>query len=191
MVIPIRNYAVAFGERARPGRSGPRPRGPHEALDFCAARFARARRCSARGRADLFSACFRTRPVRAPGLQKTRAVTEFCRPRALTRRFAGVFKPALSPNGAMTFQPRAERSAALGSLAKRKPALKGRSIRGAGRGIGSPLQGFGASPTPTQGDALGWNSFAPLGLNTSGHAEWQPGRLRFPRFERDLEREFP
>ena len=40
-------------------------------------------------------ACFKTRPVRAPGLQKARIVTEFCRPRALTRRFAGVFKHAL------------------------------------------------------------------------------------------------
>ena len=41
------------------------------------------------------SACSKTRPVRAPGLQKTRVVTEFWRPRALTRRFAGVFKHAL------------------------------------------------------------------------------------------------
>ena len=39
--------------------------------------------------------CFKTRPVGAPGLQKARIVTEFCRPRALTRRLAGVFKHAL------------------------------------------------------------------------------------------------
>ena len=149
----------------------------------------------------------------------------------------------VSPNGAVTSQPRAERSAALGWTAKRKSALKGRPInryesssldgrnkkrvrlprpvrheRGEGRGEGCftmasgptlrsassprpsppfrtkereteapertarnfaqtdtggaarenrpPLQGFGPSPTQTQGDALGWNGAAPLGLNT-------------------------
>ena len=43
---------------------------------------------------------------------------------------------------------------------------------GTARGNGSPLQGFGASPTPTQGDALGWYKSAPLGLNT--HGDWSP-----------------
>ena len=38
---------------------------------------------------------------------------------------------------------------------------------GAAREIGSPLQGYGSSPTPTQGDALGWYKSAPLGLNIS------------------------
>ena len=74
----------------------------------------------------------------------------------------------VSPNGAMTCQPRAKRSAALGWIAKINPALKGRTTGGAARGNGSPLQGLSASPTPTQGDALGWYMTAPLGLNTYG-----------------------
>ena len=41
-------------------------------------------------------ACLKTGPVRAPGLQKAGVSTEFCRPRAVTRRFTGVFKKALS-----------------------------------------------------------------------------------------------
>ena len=40
-------------------------------------------------------ACLRTRQVRAPGLQATGFSAKSCRPRALTRRFPGVFKPAL------------------------------------------------------------------------------------------------
>ena len=70
-----------------------------------------------------------------------------------------------SPNGAMTYQPRAKRSAALGWIAKINPALKGRTTGGAARGNGSPLQGLSVSPMPTQGDALGWYESAPLGLN--------------------------
>ena len=70
-----------------------------------------------------------------------------------------------SPNGADLSQPRAERSAALGWIAKGNPALKGRPMCGAARGNGSPLQGFVAWPASTQGDALGWNGSAPLGLN--------------------------
>ena len=80
-----------------------------------------------------------------------------------------------SPNGAAPFQPRAERSAALGSIANGNPALKGRSMDGAARGNGSPLQGFGAYPTPTQGDALGWDGAAPLGLNRNFRC-WSRGR---------------
>ena len=72
----------------------------------------------------------------------------------------------VSPNGAGPYQPRAKRSAALGWMAKWNLALKGRSMGGRVRGNGAPRQGFAASPTPTQGDALGWNSIAPLGLNT-------------------------
>ena len=41
-------------------------------------------------------ACLKTRPVRAPGLQATGFSAKACRPRALTRRFPRVFKPALS-----------------------------------------------------------------------------------------------
>ena len=73
-----------------------------------------------------------------------------------------------SPNGAMTYQPRAKRRAALGCIATWTLALKGRPMGGAGRGDGSPLQGLSASPTPTQGDALGWYMAAPLGLTTYG-----------------------
>ena len=40
-------------------------------------------------------ACLKTRPVRAPGLQMTGFSAQPCRPRALTRRFPGVFKHAL------------------------------------------------------------------------------------------------
>ena len=38
---------------------------------------------------------------------------------------------------------------------------------GAARGNGSPLQGFGVSPTPPQADAQGWYESAPLGLNAN------------------------
>ena len=38
--------------------------------------------------------CLKTRPVRAPGLQEWPNWAIFCRPRALTRRFCGVFKQA-------------------------------------------------------------------------------------------------
>ena len=90
-------------------------------------------------------------------------------------RHDGPFLPQreylFSPNGAMLYQPRAERSVALGWTAKRKPALKGRPMGGAARENWSPLQGFGPSPTPTQGDALGWNGSAPLGLNTCRREE--------------------
>ena len=74
----------------------------------------------------------------------------------------------VSPNGAVPFQPRAKRSDALGWNAKGKAALKGRPIGGAAPGNGSPLQGFDAFPTPTQGGALGWYGAAPLGLNRHG-----------------------
>ena len=40
-------------------------------------------------------ACLKTRPVRAPGLQCVAISAVSCRPRALTRRGAGVFKQAL------------------------------------------------------------------------------------------------
>ena len=43
---------------------------------------------------------------------------------------------------------------------------EGARYGGAARADGSPLQGLGALPTPTQGDALGWYRAAPLGLNT-------------------------
>ena len=72
----------------------------------------------------------------------------------------------VSSNGAMPYQPRAERSAALGWTTQWNIALKGRSMGGVMRCDGSPLQGFGPMAIPTQGDALGWNSIAPLGLNT-------------------------
>ena len=39
-------------------------------------------------------------------------------------------------------------------------------MSGAARKHRSPLQGFGPFPTPTQGDALGWNGSAPLRLKT-------------------------
>ena len=70
-----------------------------------------------------------------------------------------------SPNGADSCQPRAERSAAQGWTGRGNVALKGRSTGGVVRGDGSPLQGFGFSQIRTQGDALGWNVIAPLGLN--------------------------
>ena len=70
-----------------------------------------------------------------------------------------------SPNGADSYQPRAERSDALGWIAVGNSALKGRAIAGAARRIGPPLQGFVATTTPTQGDALGWYGTAPLGLD--------------------------
>ena len=44
-----------------------------------------------------------------------------------------------SPNGAMTYQPRAERSEALGWITKGNPALKGRAIDGAARGHPRPI----------------------------------------------------
>ncbi len=40
-------------------------------------------------------ACLKTRPVGAPGLQRRAVFTVSCRPRALMRRFRGVFKQAL------------------------------------------------------------------------------------------------
>src|SRR6266498_3923432 len=42
-------------------------------------------------------ACLKTRPVRAPGLQRMAISAVSCRPRVLTRRGAGVFKQALRP----------------------------------------------------------------------------------------------
>ena len=44
-------------------------------------------------------ACLKTRPVRAPGLQRMAVSAVSCRPRALTRRSAGVFKQALTGGG--------------------------------------------------------------------------------------------
>lgn len=64
----------------------------------------------------------------------------------------------VSPNGADSYQPRAERRAALGLTGRRNIALKGRATDGVGRGTGSPLQGLDASSISTQGDA-------PLPLN--------------------------
>ena len=82
----------------------------------------------------------------------------------------------VSPNGAMPYQPRAERSAALGWTTQWNIALKGRSMGGVMRCDGSPLQGFGPMAIPTQGDALGWNSIAPLGLDTgAGRAPAERG----------------
>ena len=43
----------------------------------------------------ILRACLKTRPVRAPGLQGVGFPAKPCRPRALTRRPAGVFKHAL------------------------------------------------------------------------------------------------
>ena len=61
---------------------------------------------------------------------------------AATRRASVSLSPALfsrreylsSPNGAAPYQPRAERSAALGWIAKGNPALKGRAMGGAATG---------------------------------------------------------
>ena len=47
--------------------------------------------------------CLKTRPVRAPGLQERPNWAISCRPRALTRRFCGVFKQAL---GALRLAPK-------------------------------------------------------------------------------------
>ena len=88
-----------------------------------------------------------------------------CRPHRARRLTPPPREYLFSPNGAAPYQPRAERSAALGWITKWNPALKGRPIGGAARDNGSPLQGFGTLPTPTQGDALGWYRTAPLGLN--------------------------
>jgi hypothetical protein len=41
-------------------------------------------------------ACLEIRPVRGPGLQEFEIGGVSCRPRALTRRFGGIFKHALS-----------------------------------------------------------------------------------------------
>ena len=46
-------------------------------------------------------ASFKTRPVRAPGLQAAGFAAHSCRPRALTRRGAGVLKHPLSRNHAV------------------------------------------------------------------------------------------
>ena len=77
-----------------------------------------------------------------------------------------------SPNGADSYQPRAERSAAMGWADRGNVALKWRSTGGVVRGTGSPLQGFGAPQIITQGDALGWNVIAPLGLNSREDRAW-------------------
>ncbi len=47
------------------------------------------------------SAGWKTRPVRAPGLQAAGFSARMCRPRALTRRFGTVFKKALSRSDAV------------------------------------------------------------------------------------------
>jgi hypothetical protein len=39
-----------------------------------------------------FSACLKIRPVRGPGLHEVEILAVSCRPRALTRRFGGIFK---------------------------------------------------------------------------------------------------
>ena len=44
----------------------------------------------------LVSACLKTHPVGGPGLQNAVGMAISCRPRALTRRMAGVYKQALS-----------------------------------------------------------------------------------------------
>jgi hypothetical protein len=45
---------------------------------------------------QILRACLKTRPVRGPGLQELEILAVSCRPRALTRRFGGVFKQALT-----------------------------------------------------------------------------------------------
>ena len=73
---------------------------------------------------------------------------------------------SVSPNGAMTYQPRAERSAALGCRTERTASPEGVAHgRPAGRGVGRPFRALRTKATETQGDALGWNGSAPLGLN--------------------------
>ena len=121
-------------------------------------------------------------PPRAPRAKDDRPV-----PLSLAPGFSRVFPPAqpgnrfngfpptaheaantaslASPNGATPSQPRAKRSVALGSMANGNLALKGHTTGGAAWGNVTPLQGFGPSQTPTQGDALGWYGAAPLGLN--------------------------
>jgi len=47
----------------------------------------------------LLRACLKTRPVVGPGLQETEILAVFCRPRALTRRWVGVFKQPLRNRG--------------------------------------------------------------------------------------------
>ena len=121
------------------------------------------------------------RRVRARGLQDCAAKPAACRPgahtgrvlrQALKRHASGpshCFRSAaylFSPTGAVTYQPRTERSAALGWVNRWMPALKGHPMSGAARKHRSPLQGFGSFPTPTQDDALGWYGSAPLRLKT-------------------------
>src|SRR5712692_5545419 len=45
---------------------------------------------------QILRACFKNRPVRGPGLQWDQNRRVSCRPRALTRRFRGFLKQALS-----------------------------------------------------------------------------------------------
>ena len=72
----------------------------------------------------------------------------------------------VSPNGATTYQPRAERSAALGCSTERTASPEGAAqSRPAGRGVGRPFRALAVNATETQGDALGWYGIAPLGLN--------------------------
>ena len=93
-----------------------------------------------------------------------------------------------SPNGAAPYQPRAERSAALGWIAQRIASPEGAlHVRGAG-GNEPPLQGFGISPHPNLGRCPRLKYRAPLGLNRhqtprpNGHARRvrSPSRSPFP-----------
>jgi len=64
-------------------------------------------------------ACLRTCPVRGPGLQEVEILAVSCRPRALTRRFGGVFKQALGRDDAEWHQ---RKDAARQSRNQRKGA---------------------------------------------------------------------
>ena len=112
--------------------------------------------------------------ARRCSLNRTIASVAFCgvnaalraRPSLRASLECGDSSPYLfSPNGADPYQPRAERSAALGWMPQGKSAQKGRPIGGAALENGSPLQGWDLSPPRTQGGALGWDGTAPLGLS--------------------------
>ena len=89
--------------------------------------------------ATPLGAGLKTRPVRAPGLQATGFSAKSCRPRALTRRFPGVFKHALSAP-LPTTRPSAPSPPADG--------LSGRDVR-------APTARFRLQPPPPTGI---WNT---------------------------------
>ncbi len=83
------------------------------------------------------------------------------------RRVVGVEK-GFSPNGAAIFQPRAERCAALGYGIEHPFRPEGARHRSsASAGVGRPFRALRRIDAESQGDALGWNGVAPLGLRTS------------------------